>query len=220
VDGARRELDTRPGDGRRGGRRRERVPEEFPGVLAGRAPRPDGVGQRRGGRRQPVRRDRAEPADRERRGPHRAGRPGRRDGRRGSREGVAGAARPGRRGGGARPVARRGRRHGQPDAGDAGMCPGRRHDRGVGRALREVFGEYRAPTGLSSGGAVGRTVDETAAPVGRPQAGQRHRRRTRRRPAADARRQAGPRRPLQRRRADRRRAPATPASRSSTRGSG
>ncbi|MGC9670217.1 protein meaA [Planosporangium sp. 12N6] len=28
-------------------------------------------------------------------------------------------------------------------------------------ALREVFGEYRAPTGLSSGGAVGRAADET-----------------------------------------------------------
>jgi (2R)-ethylmalonyl-CoA mutase len=30
-------------------------------------------------------------------------------------------------------------------------------------ALREVFGEYRAPTGLSSGGAVGRAADETSA---------------------------------------------------------
>ena len=63
--------------------------------------------------------------------------------------------------------------------------------------LREVFGEFRAPTGVS--GAVG--VGRLRCGAGRrPRAGPRDRRGTRR-AAAAARRQARPRRPLERRRA-------------------
>ena len=66
--------------------------------------------------------------------------------------------------------------------------------------LREVFGEFRAPTGVS--GAVG--VARLRRGAGRrPRAGPRDRRGTRR-AAAAARRQARPRRPLERRRAGRR----------------
>ena len=69
-----------PGDGRRGGRRGDRLPQERAGRLAGRAAPPDGVRRRRGGRRQPVHRDRAVAADRRRCRGHRAGRPGGRGG--------------------------------------------------------------------------------------------------------------------------------------------
>ena len=64
-------------------------------------------------------------------------------------------------------------------------------------ALREVFGEYRAPTGVAA--AVGRRH----AP-GRPAGRRRPRAHDGRRAAPPPRRQARPRRPLQRRRADRR----------------
>ena len=65
-------------------------------------------------------------------------------------------------------------------------------------ALREVFGEYRAPTGVSGG--VGQRGVELAAVRERTRAhGRAHRG-----PAPPARGQARPRRPLQRRRADRR----------------
>ena len=65
--------------------------------------------------------------------------------------------------------------------------------------LREVFGEFRAPTGVS--GAVGPSSGRLRRGAGRrPRAGPRDRRGTRR-AAAAARRQARPRRPLERRRA-------------------
>ena len=66
--------------------------------------------------------------------------------------------------------------------------------------LREVFGEFRAPTGVS-GAVAGRSRGRLRRGAGRgPRAGPRDRRGTRR-AAAAARRQARPRRPLERRRA-------------------
>ena len=66
--------------------------------------------------------------------------------------------------------------------------------------LREVFGEYRAPTGVAAASAGG---EADADADRRPRAGAGHRRGARR-PAALPGRQARPRRALQRRRADRR----------------
>ena len=70
------------------------------------------------------------------------------------------------------------------------------------RTLREVFGSYRAPTGVGEAASIERAggdeeLDELRGEVARP-AGEA------RAQAQDPRRQAGPRRPLQRRRADRR----------------
>ena len=93
----------------------------------------------------------------------------------------------------------------------------RRDDRRVGAArCATVFGEYRAPTGVAGArsrraptrrarGAARARSTRVATQLGRT--------------AEAARRQAGPRRPLERRRADRACARATPASRSSTRAS-
>ena len=44
----------------------------------------------------------------------------------------------------------------QPDAGQLWTAPGRCDHRGVGRILRRVFGEYRAPTGAPGQSAVAR----------------------------------------------------------------
>ena len=82
-------------------------------------------------------------------------------------------------------------------------------------ALREVFGEYRAPTGVGGVAAPARRRDARPCASGSG--------RSRTRPAAAdpaARRQARPRRPLERRRADRGRGPRRRAWRSSTRASG
>ena len=118
---------------------------------------------------------------------------------------------------GARRAARRGRRRtSNMMAADDRAAPGPACTTGEwAGALREVFGEYRAPTGVAApsasagrrragGGRASRRA--TGDELGRP-------------PAAPG-RQARPRRPLQRRRADRRARPATPAWRSSTRASG
>ena len=84
-------------------------------------------------------------------------------------------------------------------------------------ALREVFGEFRAPTGVAGR----RWAPGRRAGAGRrPRGGRRAPARSSARPAAPPGRQARPGRALQRRRADRRTRPATPASRSSTRASG
>ena len=81
-------------------------------------------------------------------------------------------------------------------------------------ALREVFGEYRAPTGVSGG--VGRRGRELAPVAAADQgAGRAHRR-----PAPAARGQARARRALQRRRADRRGGPRRRLRGRSTRASG
>ena len=141
-----------PGDGRRAGRRRVGLPQVAAGLLARRAPGPDRVGRGEDRRRQLLRVDRAEPA-------HRG--PGRRD-----HDGRPGGRGPG--GGGARTTGAQSRdeaprhggartrwrsRGGRPDGNlmeatlecaRAGVTTGE-----WSGALREVFGEFRAPTGVS-----------------------------------------------------------------------
>ena len=229
VDGARRrpswtvrgaELDTVLELGGVGRRRRVRLPQERAGRLAGRAPAADRVRRGRGGRRQPVHRDRAVAADRRRRRGRssRSTRPSRR--RPSTRVAAWRADRDAGRGRrGARPAARRrrGDRRNLMPATLACVRAGVTTGEWAG-ALREVFGEYRAPTGLSAPSAA--PAQPTPSLAGVRERVARDRRRAGRRPAAAAGRQARawtgtPTAPSRSRCA-----PATPASRWSTRASG
>ncbi len=209
VEGARAEIDRVAGDGRRGRGRRVRLHEERAGRLA----RARGAGGSSPARTSSSGSTASRPPS-----PTRctadldaaiqARRPGGRGGRRRRGPSLAwrSATRRGRRSRGsalARLRRRRGDRH-QPDGGDPGRAPGPALTTGEwAGALREVFGEFRAPTGVSGAVGVG-AGSEALADVRAMVAAHR---RGARRAAAAARRQARARRPLQRRRAGRRARP-------------
>ena len=151
AGGARAEIDRVLATGRRGGGGRVRLPEVRAGRLAGRAAAADGDRRGRRRRRQPVHRDRAEPADRRPRRPRSSTvDPGVEQP---AVDGGAGLARrPGRRRGRAALAELRARRAAPTPnlmpatlrCARAGVTTGE-----WAGALREVFGEYRAPTGVS-----------------------------------------------------------------------
>ena len=198
-----KEMDRRPGARRRDRGGRVRLHEAAAGQLARRPP--GGDRERRGHRRrrEQVRDHGAVAADR---GPRRR-HPGRRSrggtGRDRGPRGLAGRARPGER------STRRSRPCAAAAKTDANLMEATLVAARAGvttgewaGTLREVFGEYRAPTGVSGAVGVadaGQELTEVRERSGRPGGA--------RWPAAAAGRQAGPRRPLQRRRADRRTRP-------------
>ncbi len=193
-DAAQDELDDDPRPRRRVRGRRD--DEVAPRVVDGRPHPPHRVRRPGRRRRQPLHRDRALTARRRRL--HPARRPGcrGRDGRR--RAGVASGARPMRPSAAALDELRRAAIEGDnvmPPSIALAQAGGTTGEWGA--VMREVFGEFRAPTGV--GAARGSSVGTG----GGRRAGQGDARRS----AQAARGQAGPRRPLQRRRADRRRRP-------------
>ncbi len=215
-DGGPRGDGPHRGDGRRRRGRRVRLPEERARRLA-RRPSSTGRVRRRGHRRrQPVHDDRAEPADREPRRGHHAGRSGGRGARdRGARRSGGPHATSGAveaRAGSAR---RGGADRRQPDGGVAGVRACRRHHGGVGERTARRVRRVPRPDRCHRLGRCRRARRADGAARGR----RRHRRRARP-PPAHPRRQARPRRPFERRRAGRRRRPRRRASRSSTRASG
>ena len=200
VEGARAEMARRRRARRRG--RGRGLHEGRAGRLPPRA-HPPHRGRRAGrGRRQQLHRDRAVAADRRRRGrdPRRRPRASRRSSSRRSAEWRAGATQAAVD---AALDGARARRRARDEnimpatiaAARAGATTGE-----WAQALRDVFGEYRAPTG------VGEAARRRAGDRGLPSAARRGRPRREAlgRAAEDPRRQARPRRALQRRRADRR----------------
>jgi (2R)-ethylmalonyl-CoA mutase len=194
---------TGAGDGRRGGRGRVRLPQERAGRLAGRAPARGRVGRGGRGRRQPVHRDRAVAAGRAGAAPVELVDPQVEADAIEAVKAVARAARRGRRRGPGR--AARGRRDRDNLMAATLRCVRAGVTTGEwAGVLREVFGEYRAPTGL---GAARRSVRHVARRWRGTGAGAGDRGRARHRAAAAAGRQARPRRSFQRGRADRRAGP-------------
>ena len=187
----------RPGRRRRGGR----LHEGAPGRVAPRADRADRARRDQGDRPELLHRDRGLAAHRRRRRRHPHPRPrGRARAPRGARA-VEGRARPGGgRGRRSRELAEVAADESQNimpatiEAAKAGATTGE-----WAQTLRDVFGDYRAPTGVSGSAAGG---DEELLDAVRERVD--GARRADRPPAADPGRQARPRRPLQRRRADRR----------------